>query len=124
MRTKRRQTNLGLILPIIYLAIIAIALGLRGTPLNKCEGGGLFVFCLGKIDGFLFMISLPGWIFWLIIAKLPQSVSGVVFNLITAVAKTMKVASEVIYILFSFALTTLLISALGRRLDRRRFSSA
>lgn len=106
----------------MYLAVIAIAIAFRGTPLNKCEGSGLFVFCLGKVDGFLFMISLPGWIFWLIIAKLPQSVSRAAFNLMTAVAKTLKVASEVIYILFSFALTAFLISALGRRLDRR-FSS-
>ena len=101
------------------MALVAIALAFRGTSLNKCEGGGILIFCLGKVDGFLFLMSFPGWIFWwLIVALLPWPVSQTVENVFTAPFRAVGMTGSAPYIVFSFILTGLIVLGIGYLLDR------
>ena len=104
---------------VVYLAIIIIAFAFRGTSLNNCTGNVLSVICLGGVDGFLFLMSFPGWIFWwLIVAMLPRQVSQAVENVLTAPFRAFGMTDSAPYILFSFIMTGLFVLALGGLLDR------
>jgi len=96
-----------------------MALAFRGTSLNKCEGGGILIFCLGKVDGFLFLMSLPGWIFWwLIVVLLPQQISQPLENALTAPFRAVGMTGSATYSLFSFIFTGLIVLGIGYLLDR------